>query len=61
MCIKYTSRYGILDIAKASVSVRKPQEHGITVFGECLSARTIPCLRARVRKARTLKDNRRAS
>ncbi|KAJ6800568.1 hypothetical protein M6B38_201100 [Iris pallida] len=54
MCIKCTSRYGTLDIAKASASVRKPQEHGITVFGECLRARAIPCLRARVRNASTL-------
>ncbi|KAJ6814462.1 hypothetical protein M6B38_140735 [Iris pallida] len=40
--------------------VRKPQEHGITVFGDCLHARAIPCPHARVDKARTLKDNRRA-
>ncbi|KAJ6838928.1 hypothetical protein M6B38_317735 [Iris pallida] len=60
MCIICTSRYRTLDIAKVSTSVCKPQEHGITVFGECLRARAIPCLRIRVRNASTLKDNRRA-
>ncbi|KAJ6792682.1 hypothetical protein M6B38_238865 [Iris pallida] len=50
-------RYGTLNIAKASASVCKSQEHGITVFGEYLRARAIPCLRARVRKASTLKEN----
>ncbi|KAJ6847569.1 hypothetical protein M6B38_277410 [Iris pallida] len=60
MYIKCTSRYGTLDIAKAGASVRQPQEHGTTVFGECLRARAIPCLRVRVRNASTLKDNRRA-
>ncbi|KAJ6838071.1 hypothetical protein M6B38_322045 [Iris pallida] len=58
--MKCTSRYRTLDIAKASASACKPHEqYGITVFDEFLSARAILCLRARVRKASTLKDNRR--